>query len=395
MNRKKRIILYLAIIALLFLGAAIYGYYIKKNDKSSYQVFVDTFDKMYDILNDQVDVDSNSVEGNITLRSSEIKYNENMELLNILNGNNVDLDFKVNYKNKYSFLDINSHFGDNDPINIKKYYNDLDEYTYIENYYDKKYIKKPLFVNEYESLIEKLKVSQDYLNILNGIKNAFFCKENEDYFGWTYQTLNINNKKHSTYNNFIFVNSENYLEIFRKINNSLKSNKDFLKSYKKIFGKGFAISDYEDVTNWFKDNNLSVNIYSERINNKFLKLYIMFNDEKDQNKSFSFELYPDDSKYIYKLMTHLYIFEGNLSFGKNSGEIEINIPADYDETLNIKLNYNLKYKNNIEIEKVSNYIEYYDIMNEYGAVKQTLFDRREIANANEVYIWYLYKNQKD
>ena len=385
MKISKKFMIVLIILVILLLGVAIFGYYIKKNDKTSYGVFVDTFDNFLNIIDNQIDTNSNSIEGNITLESNSISYNENKILLNMIGGNNIDLDFKINYDKKYIMLDMNTFYTGVDPINIKKYYDGTYEYSYIENYYNNKFTRRNLFVDEYNSFVNNIKISNDYRNIIYGIKDAILSKENSKFFGWTEQKITIGKDEYNTYNNYFSINKNNYNEIFKNINSALKNDKNFIKSYKNIFKKDYNIKDYSEFVNWFLNNNIDINIYSDVLNNDFLKLVLTINNKDDSSKSISIELYKENDKYKFQILKNIYTFNGDISIGKNKGEINISIPAENSETLKMKFKYNLTYKNDITFEKIDNYVDRYDVLDEVGEVYQAMMDRREITNAYNLY----------
>ena len=393
MKISKKFMIVLIILVILLLGVAIFGYYIKKNDKTSYGVFVDTFDNFLNIIDNQIDTNSNSIEGNITLESNSISYNENKILLNMIGGNNIDLDFKINYDKKYIMLDMNTFYTGVDPINIKKYYDGTYEYSYIENYYNNKFTRRNLFVDEYNSFVNNIKISNDYRNIIYGIKDAILSKENSKFFGWTEQKITIGKDEYNTYNNYFSINKNNYNEIFKNINSALKNDKNFIKSYKNIFKKDYNIKDYSEFVNWFLNNNIDINIYSDVLNNDFLKLVLTINNKDDSSKSISIELYKENDKYKFQILKNIYTFNGDISIGKNKGEINISIPAENSETLKMKFKYNLTYKNDITFEKIDNYVDRYDVLDEVGEVYQAMMDRREITNAYNLYQIYLYETQ--
>ena len=141
------------------------------------------------------------------------------------------------------------------------------------------------------------------------------------------------------------------------------------------------------------NNNIDINIYSDVINNDFLKLVLTINNKDDSSKSISIELYKENDKYKFQILKNIYTFNGDISIGKNKGEINISIPAENSETLKMKFKYNLTYKNNITFEKIDNYVDRYDVLDEVGEVYQAMMDRREITNAYNLYQIYLYETQ--
>ena len=386
MKKKIKIILIVLFVILLILSFL--GYYLKKNKSNAYNIFGLFLNNIYEKISNQYDYNANAIEGNIKLKSSSLDYYFESSTIDLVMGSSYDLDFNIDYKNKVALFDLNSYHKNEDNINIKKYYYENGEYTYISNNLDS-YVRKTLSNDDFNNIFNILKPNIDNLNILKGLKNAIMCTDNSVYFEQIdkSQKIKIDKKNYNLYINTLYINQKNYLILLNNINKYLMNNKEFLSSYKKIYKKDYSINDYNNIVEYLKKGETKIIIYTNSINGKFVKLDI---EKSYENKTSISELYVVGNHYYIKTQFDNNDIEIEASFSNGNGDIKVALP-NYNggKDSNIDISYSFKYVKEIKAEDVTNATSIYNVTSEkYNEVYNNIVNRVELLNFYKIYEMY-------
>ncbi|HOO68310.1 MAG TPA: hypothetical protein PLC53_02985 [Bacilli bacterium] len=391
MKRKRLFFLVIFIVLILLIAGSVVGYILKKNRSDSYTVFSYAINNIYTKIADQYISDATGIEGSLIYTSDSISYPSSDNIIDLLMGINLDLNFKIDYQDKVALMNINSSFGETAKLNIKKYYESNKIYTYIADETDN-YVWQLKDDTEYNNIYERLELKKEYLDVLDGLRLAILDYSNMKYYLQSsgIEKKEINGKKYNTFLNMIVINENNYLEILKNVNELLKDNDKFLESYNASFGVEYDISNYDELVEYLKDNEIYIMLYTSIFTGDFLALDIVAVNETDAS---TFSIYKDSDKYKFEVFASNIDISGELDIGDKQGTIVGNINS-YSDNPEFNISYSFNYIDGFEKEDVTNSTSIYDITSdEYAEIYRTFFSRKEWSNINDIYNIYMeWKN---
>lgn len=392
MKRKKIIITILIVLIGVLSLVGLAGYILNKSRSNAYGIYKKMFNSVYENIKNQYNYNANAIEGNITYKASAIDYNDPSDILDIIAGNNYNLNFNVDYKNEIALFDLESKYKDSDSITIKKYLEDNKIYTNISDSLDN-YVWELKSEEDYKEIFNNLKLKREYLTIIEGFKNAFLSENNKEYFYQSNEVkkYELNGKTYNTYLNFFIINKTNYKEIISNIDSNLKNNEDFLNAYKDVFNKDYNILNFSDVVNYFVENELYIIVYTDMFTGQTVSMDITVNKGKVY-KTLSIDGKEDN--YNFKFNSTDFMLSGKINIGNKRGSIEISTTDKLYQDIKINVSYNFKYVDKIDKEDVSGATSIFNMTSEeYGNVYKAILNRTELNNIYDVY--ELYKLKED
>lgn len=115
------------LLAIILIILSVVGYNLDFNRSINYKNLLNkSLDNFYNYVSDNIKNRKDNITGEIKLTTNTIdlvtsKYSGN-EFFNSLSGNNVNLNFSLNSKNKTLYTDIVTHYNNEEKINIKVNY---------------------------------------------------------------------------------------------------------------------------------------------------------------------------------------------------------------------------------------------------------------------------------
>lgn len=391
-DNVKRKHLILILIILILISLTIIGFIVNFSKSTSQKIFYKNIDSIYKKIKEEYKFNSNAIEGSIKYSSDKINFIDETKFFDLITGNNYNAEFKVDYSNKIAYLKVNSSYGDNKSTYFKKYYENNKEYTYISDNTEN-YVSKDLTQKEYDKIFNNISLKESNLILIGALKDAFFDKNNEKFFLQNINSVNkkVGNKKYNLYENILYVSRENSKEFIKNINDNLKSNKEFLKSYKTIYGKEYDISDYKELTDYIYNKELNITLYTKQFGGDFVQ---MFATLSGNNKVKYFEIHKENNNYIFNTDFFDINISGTLNVGKQQGEINLKlIGYNNGKDTDIKINYSFDYVDKIKKEDISNAVNIRSISSEkYAEIYSNVVDRQELVTVHKIY--ELYKLNK-
>lgn len=388
--KKKIILLIITIITLLLIGGSVIGYLVSKNSSNSFNVFSSYFDNTYNFIDKQFSNNEKNINGDFEYTSNDpnIAYSD---ILRMIKDMDVKINFSLDKNNKKAIVDIKSSYSDEEELEIKKYYNNYSEYTYIKDNYDN-YVEKILQKNLYNNFFEKLNYNKEYVMLLEDIKNALMSEKNKDYFSSVSSKTDYNGKSVNVFKNYFIIDNNDYLDIFKNMNENLKNNKEFLSTYKKVFNKDYDINDYNELINYFQNNTIIIMIYTNKITGNPIKTEIIWYENSNSVSYIGIE--KINNKFEFSFMTGIYNVEGTFDIKNNYGNINASFKMSNSKDLNINLKYNINYEDKFEDVDVSNSVKYINLTDEkINEVENNLSNRVDVTNyygLRDLYWYHIY-----
>lgn len=346
-KNRKWIILIVLFFVLIILGGIYYYISIPKN------MLMLSFYKYSVKLEKYLSKDYYSVSGNynIDLNSKDLT-GFNQEILDVYNGLSLSGTYGVDFDRNITSLEFGSLYKNDTLINGNIYGEKDSYYLYLDGIFDN-YIMSKLNKNTSDSFNDIIS-KQDYINVINGIKNSLITSIKSDYLVKTNDIYN--DKKVNKIN--LNINKNNYNYIAKDLLNSLKNDKEFIKSFNKITNKdmyGEINVLLNDLDNYIYNNNINIDFYIKNITNDLLKIDIEL--KNSSGKDFvKISLENNNVKLVYSDgfdINNINLKSYNDS-NNNIYELEI---SNKDLVMNLKLNLLINYNKTINNRDVNNNID--------------------------------------
>ena len=348
------IILMVIFILLLIIFGGIYYYLsIPKN------MLMFSFYKYSSKLENYFSKDYYSISGNYNIDfDSNDLTGTNQKILDVYNGLSLSGTYGVDFDRNVTTLEFGSLYKNNTLINGNIYGTNDNYYLYLDGVYDK-YLMTKLNKNNSTSTNNKV-TNQDYINVVNCIKNSLITSIKDEYLVKTSGTYN--NKRVNKIN--LYINKDNYNIIATDLLTFLKDDKQFIKSINNITNKDMydeIDTLLSNIDNYVYNNNINIDFYIKNITNDLLKLDIELKNSSGKDfvnisiEDSNIKLVYSDGSEINNI--NLKSYKENKT---NIYELEIN---NKDLVMNLKLNLLINYNktitnkdvnNNIDIEKLTN-----------------------------------------
>lgn len=296
------ILLSLFSVALFFIVLGVVLSY-RNNTKSIIEKTLNTMSNTVYILKnnkDSIDLNNNfTIESNI---ESDVRLDETNEDIKeykdfLYNLSRIDTNIQIvqNKDNDKMLLSIKSKKNNEDYINVKYLIKDSTGY-YYNSYITNKYIN--LGNNNYFETIKKDTTTNDNVNYIekyvleslsNNLANTYSkttqeeVEYNNSYINSTKVSIELNNKK---------INS-----LYKDIVKDLKSDEKALFILDNYF-EGFKDKKIKNKKYLEKNETLTINIYTTGLTNRFIKLEIIKNKDKEE-KVINYEKIDNNISYLY------------------------------------------------------------------------------------------------
>ena len=256
--------------------------YILKNNKESID------------LNNNFTIESN-IESDVRLDETNEDIKEYKDFLYNLSRIDTNIQIVQNKDNDKMLLSIKSKKNNEDYINVKYLIKDSTGY-YYNSYITNKYIN--LGNNNYFETIKKDTTTNDNVNYIekyvleslsNNLANTYSkttqeeVEYNNSYINSTKVSIELNNKK---------INS-----LYKDIVKDLKSDEKALFILDNYF-EGFKDKKIKNKKYLEKNETLTINIYTTGLTNRFIKLEIIKNKDKEE-KVINYEKIDNNKSYLY------------------------------------------------------------------------------------------------
>ena len=256
--------------------------YILKNNKESID------------LNNNFTIESN-IESDVRLDETNEDIKEYKDFLYNLSRIDTNIQIVQNKDNDKMLLSIKSKKNNEDYINVKYLIKDSTGY-YYNSYITNKYIN--LGNNNYFETIKKDTTTNDNVNYIekyvleslsNNLANTYSkttqeeVEYNNSYINSTKVSIELNNKK---------INS-----LYKDIVKDLKSDEKALFILDNYF-EGFKDKKIKNKKYLEKNETLTINIYTTGLTNRFIKLEIIKNKDKEE-KVINYEKIDNNISYLY------------------------------------------------------------------------------------------------
>ena len=333
-----------------------------------------------------------SVSGNYNfVFNSKDLTGTNQQLLDVYNGLVLSGTYGYDFDRKITTLEFGSLYKNNTLINGNLYSEKDNYYLYLDGIYDKYLMSKQ---NEQgNNSINDDTYKQDYINIINGIKNSLISSIKDEYLIKTSGIYNEKKVNKITLN----INKNNYNVIISDFLKFLMNDKAFIKSINNIADKDIEveINDFlNDIDKYVYNNNINIDFYIKKITNDIIKMDVEL--KNSSGKDFVKISFVDNNiKLIYSdgnVTNNINLKIYNNNNKNNIYELEI---SNKDLIMNLKLNLSINYNkiinnkdinNNIDIAKLSDIDKQNIINNIFNKQNIQLFMNDILKITNNLHI---------
>lgn len=261
-----------------------------------------------------------------------------------LNNYTINLDYGIDYDNKFINLYLNTLFNNNSIFDANLFIENNDLYLLIKDIYNDYLKYEDESIN---NIFNKNDINSEFIKYINlfkkslidSLKNSYFKTEIEGLYRKNILILDEENIKEIIKNTYINIMED------KKIKNTINEN-----------------SYIKQLDNIKIDNNIDIVVYTGLLNNDFKKLEIVFKEN-----GFKFLIVKDNDTYNIS-----YVFDAQdliLQLGSikvenitNGKKIYINIGYDKN-IIGFNLEYTNKINSNIEKTEIKNYKNINDLTN--------------------------------
>lgn len=356
-------------------------------------VYFLVFSKPNYIFNRAVDkvLSQKAIDYNTLIANFEMGASIDSDNAQIKEVNNILKDCKLNFKtqfdkeNQKEIVDLGFNYQNQDAISAKVYYNNGEEYVFLNDIFDK-YIKLNITEEQKEQIKEIFKTVSEQKDLekmqkilKKELKNVIkeqgeFVKESE--------VLEINGKDKKVTKNTLTMNQKQFLKAIQTVTSELSKNEEFLKCFKgspkemltKISDKAKEVLDDEDYNTKSK---IEIAIYTKGLLKEFAGINISVTNADELTEQNFAIIKQDKETYSFKANskgdnsgTKISVedLKGTLKIEKivdkkeeTEGKVALNIEISEAGTLGIEVIYKTTLNSKIDDIDVKNAINMQDI----------------------------------
>jgi len=378
-NNKKRNnmiwVIPVALIIVLFGMCAV----ILFGQSSTKQIYKKVIASVFDAYEKQLNKKEFDTQENRVKLDVEIETEEELieqELLDLINGLEIEMGVQVDKKNKQTVVDIRSEYEEKDVLDLKVFADieDKKSYLYAKDFFDK-YLEVELEDEIYDTL-EEIYQSEtlsfgkkiNMKSAIKIIKKEFENVIKSEYCSNEKTTINVNNKDVKTTKNSLKMTLEQLANEFANVSGNLSRNKKFLNLFEDEHKEEIVDileeweEEFKEIAEEQEKSSIQLNVYTSGLFKNVIKSEILLIDEDENviltiactklnDKNYSFELFVEDEKVINGTIE----VKNKNSFGlkteiEDLGSIEIDV--EYTQQNNIDID-KIDENNTIKIEDIT------------------------------------------
>lgn len=310
---KEKLILLLSVIALAIILVVLVVLILNPSPK---KIFVNSVNKFYGVLLEDIESDQDSASINIELTPS-ISGTGSSELEEIVNKFKISASGAISTKDQTLIYNYKLDYDEKSIFDFDAQYDD-GLYLFLNGIYD-----KPLIIDDsdFSSLFEYDGASEDEKTVISSMKNAFNKSLKSDYFTSSKKEVTYSGKSVNAKVTTLILNEENLTKIYDDMMSYLADDEDFINAY----ANAFNVSNDKVISMLGEDASLDftsdveISIYTTGVTNDFIKVAFTSNET-----TIEFQNKDQDGNYL------LSIKNDEVSIGFN-----IKCEISYDEDVNL------------------------------------------------------------